>query len=482
MNMFKSRSPSAGSDTFPWMSPQQGVEIRISCYPHGNVMYRRRGLVVLALLVATGRTLLSTEGETTYVSYADARPVLAALADHLPPALDGKTAAGLASIWPDWVKHRDVEIRARLARGDEDSVVNFWLYGTTFTKVPRATDVLKWRLDDFIAGLAAPSGNERLRRARAILERAGLDPTTAAGRAQVRRHLIDARQRAIAEFQRYDRTVQSNLRDDAGRGGATAYSTIFSSRGLSSDTSLSPDFGVEQALEAIKLQRKLMPNAVRDVAIVGPGLDFTNKADGYDFYPEQTTQPFAVVDSLVRLGLARSSEIEVTTFDLSPRVNGHLEAASRRARAGAPYVVQLPLNRDEQWSQELLSYWRRFGDGVGDEVSPAAAPPGAGHVQVRAVQVRASIAARIHPIDLNLVLQRIDRPFDLIVATNMLVYYNVFEQALAIANAGSMLRPGGIFLSNDAVLPVPPIQPTAGYLQVVYSPTERDHFFWYQRQ
>ena len=36
--------------------------------------------------------------------------------------------------WPAWVAKRDAEIRARLARGDEDSLVYLWLYGTSFTR------------------------------------------------------------------------------------------------------------------------------------------------------------------------------------------------------------------------------------------------------------------------------------------------------------------------------------------------------------
>ena len=36
----------------------------------------------------------------------------------------------------------------------------------------------------------------------------------------------------------------------------------------------------------------------------------------------------------------------------------------------------------------------------------------------------------------------------------MLVYYDVFEQSLALANVAAMLRPGGVFLSNQAVEPL----------------------------
>ena len=51
----------------------------------------------------------------------------------------------------------------------------------------------------------------------------------------------------------------------------------------------------------------------------------------------------------------------------------------------------------------------------------------------------------------------VSRRVDLIVATNVLVYYSVFEQSLALSNVASMLRPGGLFLSNQVVQPLPSI-------------------------
>jgi hypothetical protein len=43
-------------------------------------------------------------------------------------------------MWPAWVAQRDADIRARVAEGDEDSVVNLLLYGTSFTRRPRPTE------------------------------------------------------------------------------------------------------------------------------------------------------------------------------------------------------------------------------------------------------------------------------------------------------------------------------------------------------
>ena len=74
-------------------------------------------------------------------------------------------------------------------------------------------------------------------------------------------------------------------------------------------------------------------------------------------------------------------------------------------------------------------------------------------VAVRAVAIRGQFAARIQVYDANIVAETLDFPpgqgFDLIVATNVLVYYNRLEQALAMANIARLLNPGGIFLANN---------------------------------
>jgi predicted TPR repeat methyltransferase len=50
---------------------------------------------------------------------------------------------------------------------------------------------------------------------------------------------------------------------------------------------------------------------------------------------------------------------------------------------------------------------------------------------------------------LNVVGQVVDgEEFDLVVATNILVYYDRFQQALAMAGIARMMRAGGVFLSN----------------------------------
>jgi chemotaxis methyl-accepting protein methylase len=91
-------------------------------------------------------------------------------------------------------------------------------------------------------------------------------------------------------------------------------------------------------------------------------------------------------------------------------------------------------------------------------------------------------------VDTNIVLQRLElsaaERFDLIVATNILVYYDNFDQSLAMMNVERMLRPGGLMLSNNALLELPFFKMrSAGYSTVIYSdrPNDGDHIVWYKR-
>jgi SAM-dependent methyltransferase len=428
------------------------------------------------------------------IPYAEATPLFTELASALPADLAGASPAERESRWTSWLSQHDAEIRRRLDRGDEDSVVNFWLYGTSFTSRARATerdlarlagrdqveDLLIGRLGDLVAGMINPGANERLRFARQVVERRGITLTTPAGQDQAREYLVEARARTITEHERYRKLFASAnlLTDDAAK--LSAYAAAYRDRGLSSDTSIAADFALDQALSAIAAKGVLARSSVRRIAIIGPGLDFTDKAEGYDFYPLQTIQPFALMDSLVRLGLARAEDLRLTTFDLSPRVNQHLTGARDRAARGEAYVLQLPLDADSparQWAPDLVTFWKAAGGAIGDQVDPIAPPAGAGTVRVRAVRVRPPIVAAIEPVDLNAVVERLVLPaaerFDLVVATNVLVYYDAFEQALALSNIAAMLKPGGFFLTNYAVTARPPF---------VASPRVVTKVFWDRQQ
>jgi SAM-dependent methyltransferase len=238
-------------------------------------------------------------------------------------------------------------------------------------------------------------------------------------------------------------------------------------------------------LETIARQGTLAPGSVRKVAVVGPGLDFTNKANGYDYYPQQTIQPFALINSLRRLELA-AADLQVTTFDINARVNEHVKNAASRAASPTGYVVTLPIDGGEAWTGALLTYWQQWGDVIGREVAAVRPPAAVGAVKTRAVRIEPGVVSSLTSRDLNIVVDRLtvgeEDAFDLIVATNVLVYYDVFEQALATANVAAMLRPGGVFVTNTAVFPTTPLRATAAYLRVAHTADRYDEIFWYQRE
>ena len=464
----------------------------------------------------------ATNRKASYIPYNDAQPILQALSEDLPDELKGKSADEVKAHWGTWVARRDAEIRRRLIQGDEDSLVNVLLFGTSFTKQRRITgtqvillarqalqkgletsiaaplsaeeakldEIVKARIADLIKGIAVPGNNERLLFARhVVVTQKRHNQQSPAGRDQIRKYLLSSLERVLSEQAGYVKALEAARQLGDPREEFYERSKLYRTRGLSLDTSILPDFAIEEALKTMKSQGLLIEGSVRHVAIVGPGLDFTDKQEGYDFYPQQSIQAFAVIDSLQRLRLSELGNLRLETLDLSPRVNEHLRHARELAQRGAGYVVQLPRNLQAQWKPEAVSYWERFGDQIGVSAPPAAIPSDISDVKVRAVRIKPSVVAKITPLDLNIVMQRLElapaERFDLIIATNILIYYDAFEQSLAMTNVQEMLQPGGFLLANNA-LPEYPFLPlhAIGYVTAVYfdRPNGGEHMVWYQRK
>src|SRR5438034_8095680 len=300
-------------------------------------------IIVASLVWLSGQAL----ARNSFTDYDDVKQVLAFLTDTLPPELKPSDLSAQRKAWPDWVIGHDREIRSRLVRGDEDTIVNWLLFGTSFTKQPRAASISR-RTRDLISALGSRDPSERSVFARRLLLSQGYRFDTIEERARLERHLQSEVERVVAERRQY------SLREDAFPAGDVVsqlmvQSTLFRDRGLSLDTSILPAFAIEQALETMRNQRLLLPNGIRRVAVIGPGLDFADKNSGYDFYPAQTLQPFTSIDSLVRLGLAAGpAEIELTAFDISPHVNDHIVSIRDRAKTGTPYVLRLPIDLGSQ--------------------------------------------------------------------------------------------------------------------------------------
>jgi SAM-dependent methyltransferase len=419
-------------------------------------------LLATALLCATA----TFAADRVPTPYASIRGVLQQLA---PPELKSANAATFAK----WSREQDQAIRARLEQGDLDSMVNLLLFGTTFTMQPRMTidnlgaesraGLLRARLDDFLKAIANPGTNERLIFLGALLARKGHSP----GSASAGPYILENLQRVLKE--RIEINGQIAERDSS--------ANAFSARGVSLDTTILPNYAIDAALRDLKTRALLAP--VVRAAIVGPGLDFIDKESGFDYYPQQTLQPFAVFDSLKRLSLGTPS---ITILDISPRVLDHIKSA----RSRSSYTIQLPRNAGAQWTPGALEYWNSFGSAAAQPVEAMPTPASLPNVATRAV--RFPLAA-LDAADVNIVAQQLalkpSEKFDLVIATNILVYYDPFEQALALGNIAAMLRPGGFLLTNDELPDVPtiPIR-LIDRTTAVYSEQSRlgDTVFWYRRQ
>src|SRR5215467_12096777 len=416
-------------------------------------------LIVSSALLSVAVLAQEAHGPVRFLRFEEVQETLRLNADSGLPGSEITESAA----WNAWIRARDAEVRGRIDAGIEDSVSNLILYGTSFTSLPRVgslelaasgsgelTSAALARLHALAIALSAGAKNERVSFVRDFLHRKGIagNAVEASFRENLRRFVFE------------QAVYQEKLQDAATEADPSAVylarGTLFETRGLSVDTSLLPNFALEETLRAMIRKGVLSPGSMRRIAVIGPGLDFTDKRDGYDFYPLQTIQPFAVLESVARLGLGRAEDLQVVCLDLNSAVIAHVGKLAAQARAGHSYTVQLPRDVQAEWSAEAIAYWNHFGEILGSSAKPLPVPAALGGVMSRAVAIHPRFASKVQVYNVNIVAQTLDLPpsegFDLMVATNVLVYYDRFQQALAMANIARMLNHGGIFLANN-VLP-----------------------------
>ena len=446
--------------------------------------------------LVTSASPQSELGPIRFISFGEASGAVRAISADLPEELVQVVAAADSTEWDRYVRSRDAQTRDRLHAGALDTLANLLLFGTSYTSAaPLTPELLKKinassaknpaddpgsqsllrRIDELASALAHPAGNERLAYFHQLLHEQHYRFETSDDIFKVKQFLGLNLMRMLHEDISYAAALSEAQR--LTNNGLEKRSQVFAQRGISVDTSLFPSFAIEEALAQAK-RDGLLPSRLSRVAVIGPGLDVVNKDQGWDYYPEQTTQPLLILDSLVRLGLADARTIQITTLDISDLVNQHILSARARARKGVAYTVQLPLRSDISWDAETIRYWRRAGTAIGRAVAPIMEAKTA-NLKYKAVRFPPADVLRIRPTDLDVIYQRQIIPdsekFDLVVATNVFVYYGAFEQALAMVNVSSMLRGNGLLLTNDA-LPEQDGLPlrSVGFSETAYSPRPHD--------
>ena len=218
---------------------------------------------------------------------------------------------------------------------------------------------------------------------------------------------------------------------------------------MSTDTAVEAGYLVHLGLAVAK---GLQPDRrIRRVLIVGPGMDLAPRT-GFRDAPPESYQPWAVIDALVSTGFARLDDLEVTAADINPRVVAHLRRsttvaadafADERDRGKGRRLVLQGLSR------VLRRPWCRSCR------RPAAAPRACAKtrqdISSKSVRVSAAAARALRAEPLDIVTERLTGPpFDLVIATNILPYFDDQQLALAASNIAAMLAPGGLFLHNEA--------------------------------
>ena len=234
----------------------------------------------------------------------------------------------------------------------------------------------------------------------------------------------------------------------AQRAGADAVAALYRTRGLSTDTAVEAGYVVYNGLGIV---RALDPERrIRRVLIVGPGLDLAPRTGLLEAGPPESYQPWAVIDALLALGLSRADDLQVVGADINSRVVEHLA----RSRA-APPVLTLVSEIGESDTIKLSAEYRDYF---------AATRRRDRHSRTGPVQRTTSghlgktVAGRCQgglgpdaPPPLDIVTEHLEVPaFDLIIATNILPYFDDIQLMLAIGNISRMLAPGGVFLHNEA--------------------------------
>ncbi len=337
----------------------------------------------------------------------------------VPEAIRASIAPNAAS-FGGLLERMESRTSERLARGEEEHLVYYVLQSSAFTRRARIEPALSAK-EVIESGRVPEAARARMRDFLAALKRPSQDPRLA----HYRDHFRGTGGRLEAAYREAMRFLYSK---EFGAGGPGVYQT----RGHSSDTSLAPCFTVWNALAVL---RSLAPGARLDrVLIVGPGLDFAPRTDLRDDVPPQSYQPYLTARALLEWKLADASRLEVDCVDINPRVV--------RFIGNRNTVLALPR---ETGNADFLEYVRGLGP----------------RIEVPAVPVRA--------VQFNILTQRFDPPrlFDLVIATNVLVYFDALELKLALANIHAMLKPGGWLIHNElrpeleeisAALGMPPVQ------------------------
>ncbi len=264
-------------------------------------------------------------------------------------------------------------------------------------------------------------------------------------RIQSRRHLDATLRTEYVRAMRflYEKEFVAPKRADS----TAAIAALYRERGLSTDTAVEAGYLVHLGLATVGAADSA--RRIQRVLVVGPGLDLAPRTGLIEAGEPESYQPYAIADSLVMLGLARTERLVVLGADVNPRVVDRLSGAGKRDVA-LTLVTGIGDTRLVKLDDGYRSYFTRLGSAIGTALpEPALGPRYAGHLK-KALRVSPAASRVITSARLDVVIERLDGDqFDLVVVTNVFPYMSDVELTLALANIAAMLGPGGVLIHNE---------------------------------
>jgi len=380
----------------------------------------------------------------------------------LPAALQRRWAS--KAEFTAYVRDVETDTDRRVADGEREHLIHYALQSAVFTTRPR--------IEPAISSLAFVNALSQAERDRLVEDPAYVPnarwPPDERARVvdllnALRKGPTDARLAYFRKLLRFDagaptaeslypdyvRVVRFLYRKEFLAGGdAATISRSYQSRAHSSDTQIEAGLGVYLGLGTLRALES--SPRIRSVVVIGPGLDLAPRTDLVDAVPPQSYQPFAVADALLRLSLSTESQLSIRSVDVNPRVVQFLQAVGR-----APITLHLftgvAETADTPFSAEYRAYLNELGRAIGQDVAAPRRIATDGRYR-RSILVRSGVRQAISAERLNIITERpaAGDGADLVIATNVLSYFDDRQLALALANIAASLRPGGYLLHNES--------------------------------
>lgn len=314
-----------------------------------------------------------------------------------------------ASNFEGWRQGIAKRTEQRERDGEGDHLVHYALLSRSFTDLPPIEPALSAK--QFVESGAIPK--DALARMRAF--QAALRKDNLALRLEEMRDIAAGRDFG-AEYGRAMRFLYAKEFE---------HQSSYANRGHSTDTAVAANYAVWQALHVL---RAMVPKLeLTRILIVGPGLDFAPRTGLTETARPQSYQPFAVLDALLALGM----KPVIHSIDINPRVIRFFQTFA------ADPVLELHALDGER---DYLAYFYQLGQRLGTIQETGL---------LKKVMVRPEWARAVTAEQRNIVTEAPISGYDLVIATNVLLYYEGPELTVAINNIAQSLKPGGYFLHND---------------------------------